>query len=128
VQKQDKQTDTFWKLMINNAQELLPYVYTPTVGEACEYYSNLNIQTRGLYIKQEDAGHIKDILKARKEKDIEVIVLTDGERILGLGGKFLWSFTSCNKSPSVFSRMSLKNDLSTFLWQWRLNMKRRQSN
>jgi malate dehydrogenase (oxaloacetate-decarboxylating)(NADP+) len=82
---QDTQPETFWKLMINNAQELLPFVYTPTVGEACEHYSNLPIKTRGLYIRQEDAGHIMEKLKAWKHQEIEVIVVTDGERILGLG-------------------------------------------
>lgn len=86
---QDTQSDTFWKLIINNAQELLPYVYTPTVGEACQKYSNLPIKTRGLYIKQEDAGHIMEKLKGWKHQDIEVIVVTDGERILGLGGRCL---------------------------------------
>ncbi|CAM6091174.1 unnamed protein product [Calypogeia fissa] len=82
---QDNQSDTFWKLMINNAQELLPYVYTPTVGEACQKYSNLPIKTRGLYIRQSDAGSILEKLKHWKHQDIEVIVVTDGERILGLG-------------------------------------------
>ncbi|OAE35301.1 hypothetical protein AXG93_392s1500 [Marchantia polymorpha subsp. ruderalis] len=82
---QDSQPDTFWKLMINNAQELLPYVYTPTVGEACEKYSNLPIKTRGLYIREEDSGKILEKLKAWRHQDIQVIVVTDGERILGLG-------------------------------------------
>ncbi|KAL3679573.1 hypothetical protein R1sor_022529 [Riccia sorocarpa] len=82
---QDTQSDTFWKLMINNAQELLPYVYTPTVGEACEKYSNLPIKTRGLYFREEDSGKILEKLKAWRHQDIQVIVVTDGERILGLG-------------------------------------------
>ncbi|CAM6112028.1 unnamed protein product [Calypogeia fissa] len=82
---QDTQSDTFWNLIINNAQELLPYVYTPTVGEACEKFSNLPIKTRGLFIRQEDSGKILQKLKAWRHQDIEVIVVTDGERILGLG-------------------------------------------
>ncbi|OAE29551.1 hypothetical protein AXG93_702s1040 [Marchantia polymorpha subsp. ruderalis] len=82
---QDAKPDTFWKLIINNAQELLPYVYTPTVGEACQDYSKLPIETRGLYIRQEDSGKILKKLQAWRHQEVKVIVVTDGERILGLG-------------------------------------------
>lgn len=83
---QDNNPKVFWKLIIENAQELLPYVYTPTVGEACEKYSRLPIKTRGLYLTQADSGKILEKLKEWRNQDIQVIVVTDGERILGLGG------------------------------------------
>eukprot|EP00246_Nothoceros_aenigmaticus_P018199 TRINITY_DN942_c0_g1_i1.p1 TRINITY_DN942_c0_g1~~TRINITY_DN942_c0_g1_i1.p1 ORF type:complete len:851 (-),score=161.13 TRINITY_DN942_c0_g1_i1:194-2491(-) len=82
---QDNNPKVFWKLIIENAQELLPYVYTPTVGEACEKYSKLPIKTRGLYLTQSDSGKILEKLKGWRNQEIQVIVVTDGERILGLG-------------------------------------------
>eukprot|EP00475_Leptophrys_vorax_P009935 TRINITY_DN1661_c0_g1_i1.p1 TRINITY_DN1661_c0_g1~~TRINITY_DN1661_c0_g1_i1.p1 ORF type:complete len:538 (-),score=36.04 TRINITY_DN1661_c0_g1_i1:183-1796(-) len=81
----EKDEQLFYSLLINNAQEILPFVYTPTVGEACQKYSHLPIVTRGLYITAADRGHILEKLQAWPEKKIRVIVVTDGERILGLG-------------------------------------------
>lgn len=60
-------------------------MYTPTVGEACQRYSELGIQTRGLYITPKDRGQILSRLRAWPQQDIRVVVVTDGERILGLG-------------------------------------------
>ncbi|CAI6010995.1 unnamed protein product [Closterium sp. NIES-65] len=82
---QEKNVQAFWQLTMNNAQEILPFVYTPTVGEACQKYSRLPINTRGLFLSPSDKGTILDKLKAWPDQKIRVIVVTDGERILGLG-------------------------------------------
>ena len=77
----------FYALLYMHVQEVLPYVYTPTVGEACQKYHKLPISTWGLYLSYEDKGNL---LKKMQQfvncaKHIKVIVVTDGQRILGLG-------------------------------------------
>jgi malate dehydrogenase (oxaloacetate-decarboxylating)(NADP+) len=75
----------FYKLLVNNVEELLPIVYTPTVGESCQKYGSIFRRPQGLYISLKEKGKILEILKNWNEKSIDVIVVTDGERILGLG-------------------------------------------
>ncbi|KAK3244840.1 hypothetical protein CYMTET_45564 [Cymbomonas tetramitiformis] len=75
----------YYRLLLLHSQELMPFVYTPTVGEACKRYGELNIQTWGLYITKNDRGKILDKLHSFTKSDIRVIVVTDGERILGIG-------------------------------------------
>lgn len=83
---QEKTPTLFYKVLINNAQELLPIVYTPGVGAACQNYSKLPIATHGIFITQADKGHILEKLKSDwPETTVKVVVVTDGERILGLG-------------------------------------------
>lgn len=75
----------YHRLMLTHGQEVLPYIYTPTVGQACQEYHTLGIKTRGLYVSLEDRRRILAKLRSWPQQHVRVIVVTDGERILGLG-------------------------------------------
>nr|VZI08811.1 unnamed protein product [Spirometra erinaceieuropaei] len=75
----------FFRIISRNVQELMPLVYTPTIGLACENYDLVHCNGRGLFIPITEAGNITSILENWPIKDVRVIVVTDGERVLKLG-------------------------------------------
>lgn len=75
----------FFRLVSENIKEMLPIIYTPTVGEACQQFAHIYQQQKGLTISAKNRGHIKEVLQNWPKKDVRMIVVTDGERILGLG-------------------------------------------
>jgi malate dehydrogenase (oxaloacetate-decarboxylating) len=81
----DNNETLFFKLVQAHLTEMMPIIYTPTVGDACEQFSDIYRSSRGLFISYEERGHIDDILRNATKNKVKVIVITDGERILGLG-------------------------------------------
>ncbi|MCX5849274.1 MAG: NAD-dependent malic enzyme [Deltaproteobacteria bacterium] len=82
---QNRNESLFYRVLIDNMQELTPIIYTPTVGLACQEFSTIFSEPRGIFITKYDRGRVKKVLKNWPRKNIRVIVVTDGERILGLG-------------------------------------------
>ncbi|EOY4515100.1 NAD-dependent malic enzyme [Vibrio vulnificus] len=82
---QDTNETLFYRLVQNHITEMMPIIYTPTVGAACENFSNIYRRGRGLFVSYANRDRIDDILNNASNHNVKVIVVTDGERILGLG-------------------------------------------
>jgi malate dehydrogenase (oxaloacetate-decarboxylating) len=81
----DRNETLFYRFLLENLEETLPVIYTPTVAEACSHWSRIYRRAHGLYITPRDRGRIADILRIRPAMEPPVIVVTDNERILGIG-------------------------------------------
>lgn len=82
---QDTNETMYYRLLNDHLEEMMPIIYTPTVGDACEKFSDIYRCARGLFISYPERDRIDDILRNATKDKVKVIVVTDGERILGLG-------------------------------------------
>ncbi len=82
---QDANETLFYKLIRDHLEEMMPIIYTPTVGHACEHFSKIYRKARGLFVSYPNRHNLDDMLHNSTRRKVKVIVVTDGERILGLG-------------------------------------------
>lgn len=82
---QERNERLYYRTVLNNIEEIMPLIYTPTVGQACKEFAHIFRKPHGFYITPKDKGEVRRMLDNWPEDDIRVIVVTDGQRILGLG-------------------------------------------
>ena len=82
---QDRNETLFYRVLSDHIAETLPIVYTPTVGEACQRFGEIYRRPRGLFVSYPDRDQLDEVLDNRPQREVDVIVVTDGQRILGLG-------------------------------------------
>lgn len=82
---QDNNETLFYRLIQEHIVEMMPIIYTPTVGDACEQFSDIYRSSRGIFLSYSERDQMDDIMRNATKRKVKVIVVTDGERILGLG-------------------------------------------
>jgi len=81
----DRNETLYYKVLMENLMEMTPIVYTPVVGAACQQYGHIYRKNRGMYISHHDRGHVREMFNNWNQEEIDIIVVSDGSRILGLG-------------------------------------------
>jgi len=81
----DRNETLYYKVLTENLMEMTPIVYTPVVGAACQQFGHIYRKNRGMYISSKHKGHIREIFNNWEQDEIDIIVISDGSRILGLG-------------------------------------------
>ncbi|MCF7824419.1 MAG: NAD-dependent malic enzyme [Candidatus Marinimicrobia bacterium] len=81
----DRNETLYYRVLMDNLMEMTPIVYTPVVGAACQQFGHIYRKNRGMYLSMEDKGHIREMFDNWKQDEVDIIVISDGSRILGLG-------------------------------------------
>ena len=108
---QDNNETLFFRLLEEHLEEMMPIIYTPTVGQACQEFSKIYRTHRGLFISYPDRERIDDILRSATKNNVKIVVVTDSERILGLGDQGIGGWASrsascrCTPPAAVSARL-----------------------